>query len=172
MNGKTCFVFFLVVLLCSVSWYPKSPKGKWRKTSLGTWTKCHAQLWPEIKPPDLLPPLSKQTEHAKGQRAQGVHGHFHEATLPTSYVWACLVSQSSAAKKDATKRKFAASAFHELLQAIFQTGMVDIQLQRDSSTDLVRVPASGMLPGQLLLGHLPRQQLQKLETAWIHDCQE
>ena len=98
--------------------------------------------------------------------------HFHEFTLPTSFAWAVLVSQCSAAKKESQRRKRAGMVLFEVLMASFRQGNLEIQIQEGNVTNVSRVPGSGMVPASLLLRHLTPKQLNRLKDAWMGDCKD
>ena len=132
---------------------------------MSAWTACHQDLWPGVAVPALLPPISQAKD-------QPENGHFHEATLPTSFLWACFVSQCQASKKDPKKRAHAAGTFSELLHTICLTGQVDLQVQQDNCTHVVRVPASGTVPATLMLAQLSDKQLRSMQQRWVDDSQD
>ena len=97
-------------------------------------------------------------------------GHFAEATLPTSMVWACMVHQCSAGRKELARRRLAARVFHDLLTASFRTGAAEIEIQTDNMTERFRLPVSGVVKASVLTDHLTQQQRTALQSAWADDC--
>ena len=115
--------------------------------------------------PTLLPPISTE-------KSDDGQGQFHEATVPTSLLWACLVSQCAASKKHPTKRRHATTVVFEILMACFRAGDLSVQMQHDNATELIRVPGSGTIIASLVLGHLTERQRVALKRAWVSDAQD
>ena len=99
--------------------------GTWRSTNLKTWKQSHSLMWPEMQVPELLVPLSVHSKVGDENELR----HFQEATLPTSILWACLVSQSSSPKRTVHQRLMAATTFYEIIMAVFRAGDMELQVQ-------------------------------------------
>ena len=137
-----------------------------------SWTKCHQELWPTVDPPALLKPLASRADADAGQQVQNQPGHFVESTLPTSYVWASLVSQCTATKRTASARHNSMEMFHELLMKVCATGNLELSLTCGGGDRIVKVGAAGNFAVDVLLGHLSPFELEEVRNAWLMDMRE
>ena len=140
--------------------------GTWRSTSLKAWKESHSLMWPEMQAPELLVPLASRLGGANEVR------HFQEATLPTSILWACLVSQSSSPKRTIHQRLLAATAFYEIIMAVFRAGDMELQVQWGNTSHRVPVASSGVVASNMVFGSLSPNQLATIKNEWAGDCQE
>ena len=141
----------------------------WKGRSKKSWDKSHELLWPGVELPEFLTPLATR---AAPEEEDHRRGHFMESTIPTSYVFASLLSASTSMKKMASGRYRAMEVFYELLVATFRTGKLDLTLQTNQGDETIRVPPSGNVQTGTLFGHLSPNRLDELKNLWAMEMQD
>jgi hypothetical protein len=134
----------------------KHCKGNWKKRNLQSWLNTHAELYPGVEYPTLMPADT-----------------FGEATLPTSMFISSLISQVSSKFRGPDVRYKAAAVVSEILQTVYKSELLKIKMPYGNGGRIVQieVKASGAVPNHFIFP-LPESRMRSLRSCWAAECQD